>query len=57
MRKKGKYVNMEDRFGKTEIRKIGAAGGMVTFGFRALRNFFACLLIDAAFLRIFHVFS
>ena len=30
--RKGKYVNMEDRFGKTEIRKIGAAGGMVTFG-------------------------
>lgn len=28
----GKYVNMEDRFGKTEIRKIGASGGQVTFG-------------------------
>jgi hypothetical protein len=28
----GKFVNMEDRFGKTEIRKLGASGGVVTFG-------------------------
>ena len=28
----GKYVNMEDRFGRTEIRKLGASGGVVTFG-------------------------
>ena len=28
----GKYVNMEDRFGKTEIKKLGAAGGTITFG-------------------------
>tara|TARA_R100001163_G_C5067874_1_gene207347 strand:- start:575 stop:3436 length:2862 start_codon:yes stop_codon:yes gene_type:complete len=30
--RKGKYTNMEDRFGRTEIRKLGAAGGTVTFG-------------------------
>jgi hypothetical protein len=30
--RKGKFTNMEDRFGKTEIRKLGAAGGSVTFG-------------------------
>jgi len=28
----GKFVNMEDRFGKSEIRKLGASGGVVTFG-------------------------
>jgi len=28
----GKYVNMEDRFGKSEIRKLGASGGTITFG-------------------------
>ena len=28
----GKFVRMEDRFGKAEIRKLGAAGGTVTFG-------------------------
>jgi len=27
-----KFVNMEDRFGKTEIRKLGASGGVVSFG-------------------------
>lgn len=30
--RKGKFTNMEDRFGRTEIRKLGAAGGTVTFG-------------------------
>tara|TARA_Y100001963_G_C6793643_1_gene457184 strand:- start:1250 stop:4135 length:2886 start_codon:yes stop_codon:yes gene_type:complete len=30
--RQGKYINMEDRFGKTEIRKIGASGGVITFG-------------------------
>tara|TARA_Y100000593_G_C4315438_1_gene340608 strand:- start:1207 stop:4107 length:2901 start_codon:yes stop_codon:yes gene_type:complete len=30
--RQGKHINMEDRFGKTEIRKIGASGGVITFG-------------------------
>ena len=29
---KGKYQIVEDRMGKSEIRKIGAAGGKITFG-------------------------
>jgi len=28
----GKFVNMDDRFGKTEVRKLGAVGGAITFG-------------------------
>tara|TARA_R100001509_G_scaffold157799_1_gene122292 strand:- start:1184 stop:3697 length:2514 start_codon:yes stop_codon:yes gene_type:complete len=28
----GKFTNIQDRFGKTEIRKIGSNGGQVTFG-------------------------
>ena len=30
--RKGKFVNMEDRFGRAEIRKLGASGGVVSFG-------------------------
>ena len=30
--RQGKFVNMEDRFGRTEIRKLGAGGGSITFG-------------------------
>ena len=29
---KGKFQIIEDRMGKSEIRKIGAAGGKITFG-------------------------
>ena len=30
--RQGKYMNVEDRLGKADIRRIGAAGGMLTFG-------------------------
>jgi len=30
--RQGKFINMEDRFGRTEIRKLGAGGGSITFG-------------------------
>ena len=30
--KQGKFQTLEDRFGKAEIRKMGANGGVVTFG-------------------------
>tara|TARA_R110002020_G_scaffold161725_1_gene347019 strand:- start:1503 stop:4832 length:3330 start_codon:yes stop_codon:yes gene_type:complete len=30
--RKGKFINITDRLGRAEIRKIGASGGAVTFG-------------------------
>ena len=35
---KGRYQMIEDRMGKTEIRKIGATGGTMTFGSVDLRD-------------------
>ena len=32
LKKSGKYTEITDRFGRSEIRKIGANGGKVTFG-------------------------
>ena len=29
---KGSYVNVSDRFGRSELRKIGAQGGSIKFG-------------------------
>ena len=30
--RRGSFVNLNDRFGRTEIRKLGASGGVITFG-------------------------
>jgi hypothetical protein len=37
--KKGKFHTIEDRFGRAEIQKLGAAGGNVTFGGVELGDF------------------
>ena len=37
--KSGKYYTVEDRLGRAEIRKLGAAGGKVSFGGVDLGNF------------------